>query len=228
MKQDYENGMLNSDWFKPDRGVRGHYLLDLMDYGGGRVTESIYLMEEELVNLEMDGVCLLEESFNDAWRIEALLELEPVGVGEQIFLECENEVVHEVVQSALKKQVAGRKLKFFEVYGDRGNLSNEMAREYDDVEVSVFGLPDWDFSSKKVQKEFIRLVREVQPHFIWFAPCTIWSIMQNLNAWTADLRKRLHERRDEEEGIHLQFTRDVADVSEEEDIGFGFEHPHGA
>ena len=231
VKQDYENGMLkvmDSEWFKPDRGVRGYYLLDLMVYGGGRVTESIYLMEEELVNLEMDGVCLLEESFNDAWRIEALLELEPVGVGEQIFLECDNEVVHEVVQSALKKQVAGRKLRFFEVYVDRGNLSSEMARKYDDVEVSVFGLPDWDFSSKKVQKEFIRLVREVQPHFIWFAPpCTIWSVMQNLNAWTADLWKRLHERRDEEEGIHLQFTRDVADMSEEEDIGFGFEHPHG-
>ena len=231
VKQDYENETLkvmNSEWFKPDRGIRGHYLLDLMDYGSSR-GEHVNLLEEELVNLEVEGLKLVEEAFDDPWRIEALLEKEPNGADEQVLLECDSEVVAEAVQKALQKNVNGRKLRFFEVYVDRGNLSSEMAERYEDVEVSVFGLPDWDFSSKKVQQEFLQLVLEVHPYFIWIAPpCTIWSTMQRLNTWTEFRRMMLEDQRQEEEDTHLQFTRDMADLSEEEDIGFGFEHPHGA
>ena len=231
VKQDYENETLkvmNSEWFKPDRGIRGHYFLDLMDYGSSR-GEHVNLLEEELVNLEVEGLKLVEEAFDDPWGIEALLEREPNGANEQVFLECDSEVVTEAAQKALQKNVNGRKLRFFKVYVDRGNLSSEMAERYEDVEVSVLGLPGWDFSSKKVRQEFLQLILEVYPHFIWIAPpCTIWSTMQRLNTWTEFRRMALEDQRQEEENTHLQFARDVADLSEEEDTGFGFEHPHGA
>ena len=53
---------------------------------------------------------------------------------------------------------------------DLGNLSDHLANNYEDAEVSGFSLPDWDFNDKEVRQEFIELLREVSPDAVWLAP----------------------------------------------------------
>ena len=52
----------------------------------------------------------------------------------------------------------------------------------DDVQVSRFTLPDWDFRDEDHRKEFRRLAEEEGPHYIMVAPgCRLWSPMQIQN-----------------------------------------------
>ena len=122
-----------------------------------------------------------------------------------------------------------KKLKFFEVYVDKGNLSVYLAKTYEDVEVSTFGLPEWDFSKKEIREAFTSLLREVDPHFVWFAPpCRKWSAMQRLNRRTDAQKLRLQSERKNEEKTHLDLVNKSAGVCKEITTEFAMEHPHGA
>ena len=112
---------------------------------------------------------------------------------------------------------------------DGGNLSNFMIKEYPDVTVANFSLPEWDFSLKHVREAFIELLKERRPHFVWYAPpCTEWSPMQGLNSITDEGKENLRRRREEAEASHLELVRRGFEVGEEEEIDSALEHPDRA
>ena len=44
VKQNYSNGamsVMNSEWFQPERGQKGHYMLNLLDYTNGDTDKTI-------------------------------------------------------------------------------------------------------------------------------------------------------------------------------------------
>lgn len=60
-------------------------------------------------------------------------------------------------------------------------MSTHLAEKYRDAKVSTFSLPDWDFTKKEIKDEFIALLHEVNPEFVWIAPpCRKWSTMKRL------------------------------------------------
>ena len=46
----------------------------------------------------------------------------------------------------IKRDSQSRKLLFFELYVDKGNLATTLDEKYDDVTVATFSLPEWDLS----------------------------------------------------------------------------------
>ena len=215
-KHDYATGKMKlaeGEWFSPKRGEKGHYMLRLL-----RGKEQVFEVQEE-------GICSDED--RDAWMIESTLEKE-AGMKKRednyIEIETEAEDVLKVVDNALD-----RKLKFFEIYVDRGNLSSHLAANYPDVEVSTFSLPDWDFTKQEHRHALIELIKEVRPHFVFIAPpCTKWSSIQGLNAKTPAQRAKLVQARNEEEKSHLQLAKDVFQTGNEMDSPAGMEHPDRA
>ena len=104
-----------------------------------------------------------------------------------------------------------------------------LANHYEDVEVSGFSLPEWDFNDKAVRQEFIELLREVSPDFVRLAPpCRKWSAMQRLNLRTNAQRERLQAERSDEEESHLTLVKETADVTKEDGNNYACEHAHGA
>ena len=186
---DYRNGTMKigtSDWFQPERHARGHFLLNLMMYP--QKDENFYQSEEE--DESANG---LSSPLHEAWDIEPTMEMEVTnGMMEEMKEEAfEAKDTAEAMLERIKKE---RKLKFFEVYVDHGNLSAFLAKEYADVEVSSFSLPEWDFMKKEVRQEFIDLLRTVSPEFVWLAPpCRKWSAIQRLNRRTDVQAQRLQE-----------------------------------
>ena len=125
-KQDYATGHMKlkqSEWFQPLRGDKGHYLLQLL-----RKKDNVF-------NIISDMAVSHEED-RDAWGIECNMEQDGEG-GEKIEIITEEEEIHKVLDATLQ-----RELRFFEVYVDRGNLSQFMLQNFPDVTVSTFGLPD--------------------------------------------------------------------------------------
>ena len=208
-KQDFSKGtmqVMNGQWFKPERGHRGHYVLDL---------------------LNRDEVCMMEESPSDPWHIELTLELDALETNDEAFLEIEDHQT--LVAEVTKKATQSKSLLFFELYVDKGNLATSLAEKYDDVTVATFSLPEWDFSKVSVRTAFLKLLKAERPHFVWIAPpCTKWSKMQNLCALTPEYQSYLQDVRAEEESSHLWLTKRVSDYCENDDAGFGFEHPKEA
>ena len=219
----------DSDWITPERNERGHFILDLMMYEDTYHIEEIYYQMDEGEQLGVDDDAkLLEEGPFDAWDIEPSME---VDVSDKDKMKETEEVMmaDDLAERIAERLRSEKKLKFFEVYVDKGNLAVHLAKKNPDVESSTFSLPEWDFSQKAVREEFVSLLREVSPDFVWIAPpCKKWSSMQRLNRRTLKQRKELEERRNEEEHSHLSLVEDVATVCKEIDSDYAMEHPHGA
>ena len=176
-----------------------------------------------------DEIVLLAEKNGDSWCIEPSLEREPQDAPASNNVQVDLEDALEMSEKTTSNVFAGRKLLFWELYVDHGNLSKYMAEKYPDVQVSNFSLPDWDFSKEEVRACFLRLMEQEKPHFIWMAPpCTLWSTMQNLNALDSSSKKRLQQLRDLEEKQHLKHCKDVHDKAEEIVADTGIENPDRA
>ena len=70
----------------------------------------------------------------------------------------------------MKSQQHERKIKFWEVYVDEGNLSKYLQRAYPDVEARQFPLPTWNFEMAEQQAAFRRLAEHEEPHHSMVTP----------------------------------------------------------
>ncbi len=225
VKQDFGEGkmkVMESEWFQPRRGRKGHYILDIFDFE----------KDAEMVNyvtLKADEVMVVKESIYDVWMVEPVLENNAGSFKDENVAEVEVEDVKNVVDMVSNKAMEVRGLEFWEVYVDGGNLSQFMVKEYPDVTVANFSLPEWDFSKAHVREAFFELLKERRPHFVWYAPpCTEWSPMQGLNSITEDGKEKLRMRRDEAEASHLELVRNGFEIGQEEEIDSAVEHPDRA
>ena len=225
VKQDCGEGkmkVLDSEWFQPKRGRKGHYILDIFDFDD----------DADMVNyvtVNVDGILAVKENAKDVWKVEPVLEANAGKLPEDEMAEVEVEDVRYMVNMVSNEVMKARGLEFWEVYVDGGNLSKYMNKEYPDVKVANFSLPEWDFSKKHVREAFIRLLKERRPHFVWYAPpCTEWSPMQGLNSITEFGKEKLKKRRSEAESSHLELVREGFEVGDDEDIGSAVEHPDRA
>lgn len=100
-----------------------------------------------------------------------------------------------LVQS--RSEDADRKLIFWEVYVDEGNLSKFLEAKRD-ATTKVFKQAEWDFDLQETQDRFLELMDKEQPHHVMMAPeCRLWSPMQNMNYRTPGKKK--DPRRNEED-----------------------------
>ena len=195
------------------------------------MTEEAYCQIEPEKELGPDAADLVyDHGPLDVWDIEPVMESEPQVDDEQMtVLEERLEADDDLASRVARRIQENRKLKFFEVYVDQGNLAVHLAKAYPDVESSTFSLPEWDFSKKEVREEFVSLLREVSPDFVWIAPpCRKWSAMQRLNRRTAEQVQKLEEERKQERETHLALVPEIAEVSKEQETNYAVEHPHGA
>ena len=204
-----------SEWFQPSRGQKGHYVLNLLEYHED-AQEMTYIMEEEV---------LITTS---PLEIEPICETDPSDVAEQILMESEETEVENISQRVLQRLQKERKLIFFEVYVDEGNLATELLKRFPDCEVATFSLPHWDFEKESNRKAFLRLIREQKLHFIWFAPpCTKWSPMQRLNMIKAEKLAYILGLQSQEEKQHLKLVVDATAICNWEiNAGIALEHPN--
>ena len=222
VQQDYAKGSLkikDSDWFQPERGQKGHYIVNLLQLS------SEALGVEEVLAIPEDVVVQWPVQ-DDTWYIEPSTEAEATGELPLVEFEIEDDTM---IEEAMKAVETDRCMTFFEVYVDEGQLSQKLLNKYADVSVANFSLPEWDFKKSHVRKEFLKLMRKERPLHVWLAPpCTKWSVMQNLNALTEEGKEKLMKDRSEEEESHLVFVTQVFEVGKEIDAGVSCEHPRGA
>eukprot|EP00435_Cladocopium_sp_Y103_P053716 s692_g17.t1 len=235
VKQDYENGRLkimDSEWFKPERDKKMHYILDLMERPRMTDSHAMVCVDEtdfKEVLEDNEGIILVEEHVGDNWVIEPVLSHYNDEVTPGVILEVTVEEAMATADTVVEKSFGTRTLLFWELYVDRGHLASHLLEKYSDVTVATFSLPEWDFSKKSVRKEFLQLMRSEKPHFVWMAPpCTLWSTMQELNARTAEKRAKLEEDRQDAERSHLKFCKDVFEEADNIHAGSGIEHPQDA
>eukprot|EP00913_Durusdinium_trenchii_P014193 g13320.t1 len=131
-----DNRMKNgtSEWFTPERNDRGHFVLDLMMYQNIFVTEEIYcqIEDREVMGIEPDTL-LVDDGPYDVWDIEPTIEADLHETIQSDHLE-ETFEVDDIAEKAVKRLQDGKKLRFFEVYVDQGNLAVQLAKR-DDVEM---------------------------------------------------------------------------------------------
>ena len=119
----------DSDWIIPERNERGHFILDLMMYQDNYYAEEIYcqIEDENEMGIEPNDK-LIEEGPLDVWDIEPVMEAYMVNEKvETKLLEkpFKDDGLAERVAERLRE---GKKLKFFEVYVDQGNLAVHLAK----------------------------------------------------------------------------------------------------
>lgn len=165
--------VMDGEWFSPERGHRGHYVLNLID--------------------KSDEVHVTEEVLGELWNIEAPMDDDAGETNDEAVLEVKD---HDIfVSQIVERATKDKELLYFELYVDGGNLATELAKR-PNVTVATFSLPEWDFGKDVVRKDFLQLLRSERPHFVWLAPpCTKWSTMQNLAARTPEARKKLEADR---------------------------------
>ncbi|CAL1144412.1 unnamed protein product, partial [Cladocopium goreaui] len=120
------------------------------------------------------------------------------------------DMVDDVVQLVCSRsEHQQRKMRFWEVYVDEGNLSQFLNKK-DDVEARIFSLPDWNFENREEQLRFLDLMDQERPlHIMMAFECRLWSPMQNMNYRTDERKKILAEMRAVEEKTHLRFYSEV-------------------
>ena len=113
------------------------------------------------------------------------------------------DMVEDVVQLVCSRsEHQDRRMKFWEVYVDEGNLSQFLNKK-DDVEARIFSLPDWNFEDRGTQLRFLDLMDQERPLHVMVAfECRLWSPMQNMNYRTAERKQQLAEMRALEEKTH--------------------------
>ena len=180
---------------KPAFTNNGHYMINIFDD-----------LEDVLSFDELDNIDVSVETFLDTVITDDVSDFEA-----DLEVEVSTEEAEEFVFAAtMKSQQHERKLKFWEVYLDEGNLSKYLQRAYHDVEVRQFSLPTWNFEMKEQQAAFRRLAEQEEPHHIMMTPeCRLWSPMQNLNYRTPERRELLRDLRVLEEETHLVFYKNI-------------------
>ena len=117
-------------------------------------------------------------------------------------------------------------LKFWEVYMDEGNLDKYLRKNYPDVEVRQFTLPQWNFEMPECQLQFRKLLAEEEPHHVMVTPeCRLWSPMQNMNYRTPERKALLKDLRNLEEETHLKFYEDIHNDSKKLHFDCSLEQP---
>ena len=180
---------------KPAFTSNGHYMINIYDD-----LEDV-LSFDELHNIDVSQETFLDSVItDDVSDFEADLDVE---VSEQ-------EAEEFVFTAVMKSQQHERKLKFWEVYVDEGNLSKYLQRAYPDVETRQFSLPAWNFEMPDDKANFRRLAEFEEPHHIMVTPeCRLWSPMQHMNYKTPERRALLQDLRNLEEETHLTFYKDI-------------------
>ena len=147
-----------------------------------------------------------EQVFLDSVITEQISDEEmdlEVDVGEDMIDQC-------VFSAVEKNKLSDRKLKFWEVYVDEGNLGKYLIKNFPDVEVHQFSLPQWNFECREAQRDFRKMLADEKPHHVLMAPeCRLWSPMQNMNYKTPEQKKLLQDMRNLEEETHLKFYENV-------------------
>ena len=187
--------MIGDVQVKPAFTTNGHYMINIFDD-----------LEDVLSFAELDNIDVSVETFVDSMITDEVSDFEA-----DLDVEVSEKEAEEFVFAAtMKSQQHERKLKFWEVYVDEGNLSKYLQRAYHDVEVRQFSLPTWNFEMKEQQAAFRRLVEQEEPHHVMVTPeCRLWSPMQNLNYRTPERRELLRDLRILEEETHLTFYKDI-------------------
>ncbi|CAL1173933.1 unnamed protein product [Cladocopium goreaui] len=187
--------MIGDVQVKPAFTTNGHYMINIFDD-----------LEDVLSFAELDNIDVSVETFVDSMITDEVSDFE-ADLDVEV---SEKEAEEFVFAASMKSQQHERKLKFWEVYVDEGNLSKYLQRAYHDVEVRQFSLPTWNFEMKEQQAAFRRLVEQEEPHHIMVTPeCRLWSPMQNLNYRTPERRELLRDLRVLEEETHLTFYKDI-------------------
>ena len=235
MKQNYGTGqvsVLGLPWFQPERGHKGHYLLDLLEY---KTTEEKYCMvsiDEEVLQAVDAEVQMVSDERHLEWGIEPTIDVEckvNFNEAETGDLEVDYNEIYHIVNDLVNHSFKKRDLRFWEVYVDQGQLATHIAEMYEDVTVSTFSLPEWDFSVKATRQKFKKLLQTEKPHFVWMAPpCTKWSPMQRINVKNEMEAEQLKNVRDVEEQSHLSLVADSFEECKVNEAGAAMEHPDPA
>ena len=172
--------MIGDVHVKPAFTANGHYMINIYDD-----------LEDVLSFDELHNIDVTAETF-----VDSVITAEVPDFKADLEVEVSEKEAEEFVFAAsMKSQQHERKLKFWEVYVDEGNLSKYLQRAYHDVEVRQFSLPTWNFEMKERQAAFRRLAEQEEPRHIMVTPeCRLWSPMQNMNYRTPgrrELRKDL-------------------------------------
>ena len=203
--QDYATGKIkmqdSSEWISPTRTSNGHYLLELLPEKNENVL-AVNLEDEPYVETPVilepgEYPDDMEPSYDARLQDEARISEKEFQAA---ILAAEEVVMHEQ---------SGRNKVFWELYVDKGSLSQQMARQ-PGTEAAVFGLPDWDLDEKDNQETFKKLMCEVMPSHIWMSPpCTLWSTTQNLNCRTEAQKRELLRKRQVMARRQLDFVYEI-------------------
>ena len=157
---------MDGDWFTPERGHRGHYVIDLLG--------------------KCDAVHVVEEIYGELWNVEIPMEENAMDTNDEAVLELKDQARGLCLQHCRKahKGHGGQGAAVLRALCGWASRPN--------VTVATFSLPEWDFGKKEVRRTFLDLLRSERPHFVWLAPpCTKWSTMQNLAARSPDAKLKL-------------------------------------
>jgi hypothetical protein len=164
MKQNYGTGqvsVLGLPWFQPERGHKGHYLLDLLEYKTPEENYCMVSIDEEVLQAVDAEVQMVSDERHLEWGIEPTIDVEckvNFNEAETGDLEVDYNEIYHIVNELVNHSFKKRDLRFWEVYVDQGQLATHIAEMYEDVTVSTFSLPEWDFSVKATRQKFKKLL----------------------------------------------------------------------
>eukprot|EP00435_Cladocopium_sp_Y103_P055690 s447_g18.t1 len=164
---------------KPAFTANGHYMINIFDDLQDVSNMADLNVKEVEAN---DNAVFLDTVITDEISDEEM-DLE---------VDVDGDMVDQCVFHAVEKgKIYDRKLKFWEVYVDQGNLGKYLSKHYLDVEVQQFSLPQWNFECRDTQRDFRKLMLDEKLHHLLMAPeCRLWSPMQNMN-YRSEERKAL-------------------------------------
>ena len=185
---------VNGKPVKPARTTNGHYMINLFD--DLQDVMNVTMLEKNDVDQTIYVGSMLTDDVSD---MECAIEVEMTD-------DMIDDTVNFICNKAEEKS---RRMQFWEVYVDEGNLSKFMGRK-DDVQTRIFSLPHWNFEDRETQLKFLDEMDDERPLHVMVAfECRLWSPMQNMNYRTDERKKQLAEMRAVEERTHLKFYSEI-------------------
>ena len=223
--QDYANGKLrlgeDGKWIEPDKTKNGHYLLKLVNTP--TTDEEQAYMTQEFEELYVETPVLMQPGEHPDDLLDYNVDISP----SEIYIDqAECAAVLESFKEAMDAAQEHRKKAFWELYVDRGNLSQEVAQTAPGIEVSTFSLPEWDLDKKSTQETFVNLMKRVAPSHLWLAPpCTLWSPTQELNSRDEMKAQELLRKRQKLVKEQMTFVKQILELAVEIGAYITIEHP---
>ncbi|CAK0883894.1 unnamed protein product [Prorocentrum cordatum] len=203
-------------WMKSERDGKGHFIIDLLGSAGKEAddamnegaatdgetpTPNAYYLEivTEFYDIGSDGEALATERFAEAGLAD--MDADTYS-GLTLALEQAETDMEDTLRGPRKRVV-------WEVFVDKGALSEELL-EFPQVKVVQFRQADgWDFSKPSVIRYFLNKIDEEKPDDIFFAPpCRIWCSWQYVNEKLSEERaKEINLTRQREERAFLKMVR---------------------